>query len=88
VCMQTPHSPRSFLSRLYSAFNDHPHRAGETYWRHLIFTLSMAFRFFRVGLIIFVHGLCPFLLEHTSSNEVEKIFTIMKARKGGGETSS
>ena len=65
---------------LYKLFLRHPHEAGETYWKHLCFTTGMAFRFARAALIILVHGFFPFLFEHTSSNEIAKIFEIMRVR--------
>jgi hypothetical protein len=67
-------------SIFYTLFLRHPHAAGETYWRHLCFTTGMALRFARASVIIVIHGFLPFLFEHTSSDEIAKIFEIMRAR--------
>lgn len=66
---------------LISAFTDHPHEIDETYVQHLIFTLFMSLRFARVSIAILIHGIFPFMFIRTASDEVEKIYEIMKSRK-------
>lgn len=62
------------------AFTEHPEDAGETYLQHLCFTTSMSARFFYTTLVIMIHGLFPFLLARTASDEIEAIYRIMKTR--------
>ena len=66
--------------RALIAFGKHPLETGETYWQHLWFTLRMSARFFYIGLAIVVHGLFPFLCVRTASNEIQKVYGIMKTR--------
>lgn len=71
---------RAVGAKLYHAFNDHPHAAGETYWKHFWFTMGMALRFIKIAAAIIVHGIFPFLCTRTASNEVKRIYGVMVAR--------
>ena len=62
------------------AFTQHPHEAGETYFEHLWFTVSMSVRFFFVSCVITLHGIFPFLCVRTASSQIEQVYRIMKAR--------
>ena len=71
---------RALRDDLNRAFTEHPHDAGETYLEHLWFTTRMSARFFYTTLVMMLHGLFPFLLTRTASNEIEAIYRIMKTR--------
>jgi uncharacterized protein YjeT (DUF2065 family) len=62
------------------AFTEHPQEAGETYWQHLWFTLTMSLRLTFAGLVLVIHGLFPFLLTKSASNQVEYLYRVMKTR--------
>lgn len=62
------------------AFTEHPHDTGETYWQHLWFTIKMAGRFLYAILVLMIHGLFPFLLTRAGSQQIERIYRIMKSR--------
>lgn len=62
------------------AFTAHPEATGETYLEHLWFTVSMSCRFLYTATVLLIHGMFPFLLTKAASNEIEKIYTIMRAR--------
>ena len=66
--------------KMQKVFCDHPHEAGETYFQHLLFTICLGLRLVMTGLIIVIHGIFPFLFTRTSSNQIFKIFEIMKKR--------
>ncbi len=71
---------RSLKEQTRRAFTEHPEETDETYLQHLWFTLGMAARFFMTALVILVHGVFPFLLVRTASNQIETIYRIMKSR--------
>ena len=62
------------------AFTQHPEDTGETYLEHLWFTSKMAGRFLFTSAVIVLHGLFPFLCVRTASNQIERIYRIMKMR--------
>lgn len=71
---------RKLLTHVAKIFNEHPQSVGETYLQHLWVTAAFSARFFYSGTVVLVHGFFPFLATHTASKQVEKIYTIMKAR--------
>ncbi len=62
------------------AFTEHPHETGETYLQHLWFTFKMSLRFIFTTTVLIIHGIFPFLLVKTASTQIEKVYTIMRAR--------
>lgn len=62
------------------AFTDHPHQTGETYLQHLWFTIRMSGRFAYVSFVVVIHGIFPFLFVKTASQEIERVYGIMKSR--------
>lgn len=70
-----------FKGWIFRLFTQHPHEAGETFWQHLAFTMQMSARFLYVSVVIFLHGLFPFLLKCEGSKQIEKIYGIMKNRQ-------
>ena len=71
---------RALRAELNRAFTEHPEDAGETYLQHLRFTSMMSVRFLYTTLVIFVHGIFPFLLTRAASDQIEVIYRIMKTR--------
>lgn len=72
---------RKLRSDIYHAFTDHPYEAGETFFKHLCFTLRMSAWFFYISLVILIHGLFPFLLTREASQQIDKITALMKSRQ-------
>lgn len=72
---------KKLSSQLFKLFSTHPQEAGETFLQHLAFTLKMSARFLYVSVVIFLHGLFPFLLKREGSRQIEKIYVIMKSRQ-------
>ncbi|MFW0778083.1 MAG: DUF6356 family protein [Rickettsiales bacterium] len=68
------------LKSIVKAFTDHPKDIGENYFQHLTFTIKMMFRFMWVGAAMVIHGLLPFLFEHTGSEQITKMYKMMKTR--------
>ena len=64
-----------------SFFSRHLHDAGESYFRHLAFTARIGAMLVASGLVIIVHGLLPFLFEHTGSNLIDRINAELKTRR-------
>ncbi len=71
---------RALRDHFRQSFTAHPHETGETYGEHLWFTLSMASRFALVSAVILIHGIFPFLMTHTASRKIEKIYGVIKGR--------
>jgi len=61
-------------------FTEHPSEAGETYFQHLIFTIFTALLVVFCGIVIFIHGIFPFIFTKTASSQVEKIYLLLKKR--------
>ncbi len=65
---------------LHRVFTEHPADTGETYPQHLWFTTKMSARFLFTMLVLFIHGLFPFLLTRTASKQIEQVYRTMKTR--------
>lgn len=64
-----------------SFLTKHLHDAHESYFEHLAFTIKAGCTLIAAGVIVMIHGLCPFILTHTGSNMICRLTTEMKARK-------
>lgn len=62
------------------AFTDHPKETGETYLKHLWFTVKMTSRMVFTALLLFIHGMFPFLLTRAASTQFEKMYQILRSR--------
>lgn len=71
---------RPLVDTVRRAFTEHPAAAGESYWQHLWFTLSMGARLMFAGFVILLHGLFPFMLTYTGSNQLKKCNKILSER--------
>lgn len=69
-----------FFKEIKNAFTEHPKATQETYFEHLWFAIKMLGRFIFLGFSIIIHGLFPFLFTRTTSNHIEILYRIMKAR--------
>lgn len=71
---------RALKEEINRAFTEHPHDTGETYWQHLWFTTTMSARFLCTTIVIMIHGIFPFLLTRTASDQIEATYRTMKSR--------
>ena len=71
---------RELRAELNRAFTEHPEETGETYAEHLWFTFKMSMRFLYTTIVIIIHGLFPFLLKRAASDQIERIYRIIKTR--------
>ena len=62
-------------------FLDHPAKAGESYFEHLVFAFRFSWRLIRAGFAAFVHGLLPACCETTASSEVLAMNDEIRARR-------
>jgi hypothetical protein len=62
------------------AFTEHPKETGESYFVHLWFTLRMTARLIFSAVVLFIHGVLPFLFVRTASSQMETIYGIMRSR--------
>lgn len=62
------------------AFTDHPKETGETYIKHLWFTVKMTSRMVFTALLLFIHGMFPFLFTRAASTQFEKMYQILRSR--------
>lgn len=62
------------------AFTNHPRLANESYFQHLCFTVGMASRLMFCSIALIIHGLFPFLCEHTASDKLASCNKILDAR--------
>ena len=65
------------------ALNKHPASVGETYGEHFVMASTFGFRMVFAGLACMVHGLLPFLFEHTGSRCIQELHGRMMARRTG-----
>lgn len=73
-------SAKNFAEILHAAFTDHPRLAGETYWQHFLFTVSMAGRLGIICILLLIHGIFPFSLTHAASSRLQKCQRILNDR--------
>lgn len=71
---------KPLLTLAHKAFTEHPAAADETYWQHLAFTLGMGARLMFAGFVILLHGILPFTLTYTGSNQLKKCNKILSER--------
>ncbi len=71
---------KPLLALAHKAFTEHPAAADETYWQHLAFTLGMGARLMFAGFVILLHGILPFTLTYTGSNQLKKCNKILSER--------
>ena len=58
-------------------FLKHPNKAGMSYFEHLMLSMRFAFMLFIASIQAFIHALCPFLFETSTSDVIKKIDNIM-----------
>ncbi len=63
-----------------NAFRHHPSETNETYVQHLWFTTKTSLRFVVLSLLLFVHGVFPFIFVRTVSSQIERIYLMMRSR--------
>lgn len=68
---------------MLSAFNKHPESVGETYGEHFVMASTFGLRMVFAGLACLMHGLLPFLFEHTGSRCITQLHGRMMARRSG-----
>lgn len=71
---------RELKEQARKAFTEHPEETGESYIEHLWFTTKMSARFIFTTIVLFIHGVFPFLLMRTASTQIEAVYRIMKSR--------
>jgi hypothetical protein len=71
---------RVLRAEINRAFTEHPEDTGETYWQHLWFTSCMSARFLFTTIVIMIHGIFPFLLTRTASNQIDRVYKIIQQR--------
>ena len=71
---------RVMAAQVEHAFTEHPRQTGETYLKHLWFTLKMTMRLAYSSFVLLIHGIFPFLFTKTASSQVEIIWAIMRSR--------
>ena len=54
-------------------FIKHPNSVGESYFSHMIHSLSYSIKFLLLCMMTFIHAFFPFIFENTSSKLVKKI---------------
>jgi uncharacterized integral membrane protein len=71
---------RQIGGEIKKIFTEHPKQTGETYFEHFCFTVKMSLHLITVSLLLFTHGLFPFLFTRTASRQIESVYLIMKSR--------
>lgn len=69
VCTKT----QSFCQRLYVLFTKHPHENQQSYVKHALHTLRMAFHMGKGAMGLCIHSVFPFLCEKTGTNVIEQM---------------
>lgn len=80
--MQERHKQKAKALRdqMERAFTDHPQETGETYGKHLWFTVKMTSRMVFTAVLLFIHGIFPFLLTRAASSQFERMYRILRSR--------
>ncbi len=71
---------KQLREELEKAFTEHPRLTGENYFQHLWFTFKVSLRFVLVSIVLITHGLFPFLFKRATSDQIERVYFIMKSR--------
>lgn len=59
----------------------HPRAAGESYLRHLAFTLKYGFYLFVLSLCLVIHGFIPGIFTHMVSDKIQALNERFQARR-------
>ncbi len=65
-------------------FSEHPASVGETYGEHLGAAWRFGLVLLGAGLACLIHGLFPFVFEHTASGAVQRLNARLIARRAAG----
>jgi Family of unknown function (DUF6356) len=68
---------------LIRAFTAHPSSLGESYFEHLLQAMCFGARMVGAGFACLIHGVFPFLFEHTGSRTIETLNERMLLRRRG-----
>jgi len=60
----------SFIDKLIRSFTTHPQSVDKTYWQHLRHAVAVAYRLEKLGWILFIHAIFPFLFTNTTSRKL------------------
>lgn len=63
------------MENLRSKTENHLKAAGKTYWQHLYGASKTAVECFHAGAAAIIHGVLPFLFEHTASDKIRKMYS-------------
>jgi hypothetical protein len=74
------YATRALSRYILNAFTQHPAQTRETYLQHLWFTIKTSLRFVALGVLLFLHGVFPFIFVRTASIQVERIYLLMRSR--------
>ena len=65
---------------MFSRFTTHLNNKGETYWEHLFQAWRLAWNCMNMSVIFFIHGICPFLFEHTGTDRFVQLYNSVNKR--------
>lgn len=76
------------MQTIKQMFHDHPAKAGESYFEHMIFAFGFSARLFRAAFAALVHGVVPCLHDTTASTAVLDMTDEIRARRASMATGS
>ena len=62
-------------------FNNHPNSLGESYFQHLLKSISFGLKLIVIAFYSFVHAIFPFFFTNKVSNSITKLNKILQNRK-------
>lgn len=62
-------------------FTKHPHAVGESYLQHLINASRFSLILFKLAFMSLTHAFLPFLFEHSTSDQINRLNTRLQERK-------
>lgn len=62
-------------------FTTHPRSVGETYFEHMRVASSFGWPLLGAGFACLLHGIFPFLFQHTGSSTVRRLYARMVANR-------
>lgn len=62
-------------------FTKHPHKVGESYFKHFFKACGFGFKLLFISFRVFVHAVFPFLFEYSTSDKINKLNNMLQQRK-------
>lgn len=66
---------------MFSLFTRHPIEQDETYMEHLVQAWKISIKSLQISMILFVHGVFPWMFVNDGSEKIKKVYNLASKRR-------